>query len=111
MVDLQSAKAVSDKAVSDKAVSDKAVSDKTAAGKARSGKVANATLRQGRVKWYSLAKGYGFLALKDDGKDVFFHHSEIVGEDDFLAEGALVSFEIVDGPRGAQARQVTVLGE
>jgi len=77
----------------------------------QSEKTADAIIRQGRVKWYSLAKGYGFLALKDEGKDVFFHHSEIVGEDDFLAEGARVSFEVVDGPRGSQARQVTVLSE
>jgi len=77
----------------------------------QSEKAADTTLRQGRVKWYSLAKGYGFLAQKDDGEDVFFHHSEIVGEDDYLAEGARVSFEVVDGPRGSQARQVTALGE
>lgn len=68
-------------------------------------------IRQGRVKWYSLAKGYGFLEGEGDGEDIFVHHSAIVGDADYLADGASVTFEMVDGPRGSQARQVTVLAD
>ena len=64
---------------------------------------------QGIVKWYSLARGYGFIRRANggedgDGTDVFVHHSEV---DDALTEGDLVSFELVDGPKGLQARKVT----
>ncbi len=64
--------------------------------------------QQGIVKWYSLARGYGFIRLEDrdedPGDDIFVHHSEVPG--DPLVEGERVSFEIVDGPRGPKARNV-----
>ncbi len=62
---------------------------------------------QGKVKWFNAAKGYGFLE-QDGGKDVFVHFSAIQG-DGFrsLNEGETVEFEIIDGPKGAQAANVT----
>ena len=61
----------------------------------------------GKVKWFSAEKGYGFIE-REDGGDVFVHFSAIQ-EDGFksLNEGQEVSFEIVDGPRGPQATNVT----
>ena len=52
-------------------------------------------------------KGYGFIE-REDGGDVFVHFSAIQ-EDGFksLNEGQEVNFEIVDGPRGPQATNVT----
>ena len=48
----------------------------------------------GTVKWFNDAKGYGFIAPEDGGKDLFVHHSNIAG-DGFksLTEGAKVEFE------------------
>ncbi len=64
---------------------------------------------QGIVKWYSIARGYGFIRRENtdpesDEGDVFVHYSEI--PDDGLAEGDRVSFELVDGPKGLKATNV-----
>ncbi len=62
---------------------------------------------QGTVKWFNNAKGYGFIS-REGGADVFVHHTAILA-DGFrsLNEGDRVSFEVVDGPKGLQARNVT----
>lgn len=64
---------------------------------------------QGRVKWFSKEKGYGFLE-REDGGDVFVHFSAIQTEGfKSLNEGDRVEFEIVQGPRGPQAANVLKL--
>ena len=60
----------------------------------------------GTVKWFNAEKGYGFIS-REGGADVFVHHSAIQG-DGFksLDEGASVTFEVVQGPKGDQAADV-----
>ncbi len=60
----------------------------------------------GTVKWFNDAKGFGFIA-QSNGDDVFVHHSAIVS-DGFrtLEEGASVTFDIENGPKGPAATNV-----
>jgi len=63
----------------------------------------------GTVKWFNESKGFGFIT-KEDGGDVFVHYSEIQGNGfKSLSEGQAVSFEVVDGPKGPKAANVTKL--
>lgn len=62
----------------------------------------------GAVKWFSNQKGYGFITPDNGGKDVFVHHSAIVGEGyKTLAEGQKVKFQISCTEKGDQASNVT----
>lgn len=62
----------------------------------------------GKVRWYDVDKGFGFLAT-DDGEDVFVHASALPDGTTSLKQGARVEFGIVDGKRGKQALSVVVL--
>jgi len=73
-----------------------------------SNKSRNVKMATGTVKWFNDTKGFGFIAQDDGGDDVFVHFSAIQTEGfKSLAEGQKVEFEIEDGQKGPQARNVT----
>ena len=66
-------------------------------------------MAEGTVKWFNDKKGYGFIA-REDGDDLFVHHSAIQGEGfKSLVEGDRVEFEAGQGPKGPQATNVRKL--
>lgn len=59
---------------------------------------------KGRVKWFSDAKGYGFIQQEDGSPDIFVHFSEIDGNGfRSLQEGMVVEFDLQQGPKGMKA--------
>jgi CspA family cold shock protein len=61
----------------------------------------------GTVKWFSDEKGFGFITPDEPGKDLFVHHTSIQGDGyRSLAEGARVSYESEQGPKGPAAANV-----
>ncbi|MDW7668087.1 MAG: cold shock domain-containing protein [Eubacteriales bacterium] len=61
----------------------------------------------GTVKWFDAKKGFGFIT-GEDGQDVFVHYSKI-NKSNFktLEEGEKVTYNVVEGPKGPQAEEVT----
>jgi CspA family cold shock protein len=63
---------------------------------------------KGVVKWFSPEKGYGFITPEGSPADIFVHYSAIVGSGyKTLDEGTPVEFEVVEGPKGKQASNVS----
>ncbi len=64
-------------------------------------------METGTVKWFNASKGYGFIT-REEGEDVFVHYKAISGEGfKTLDEGDKVEFDIVEGPKGLQASNVS----
>ncbi|NLB56063.1 MAG: cold-shock protein [Lentisphaerae bacterium] len=66
-------------------------------------------MERGKVKWFSAEKGFGFIE-REDGSDVFVHFSALQ-MDGFktLDEGTEVEFEVVEGAKGPQAANVSLV--
>ena len=63
----------------------------------------------GTVKWYNVAKGFGFIAMDSGGKDVFVHASALqrAGMTD-LNQGQRVFVGVAEGRRGPEAGSIQV---
>jgi len=65
----------------------------------------------GTVKWFNDGKGFGFITPDNGSKDVFAHFSAIQGDGGHktLRENQKVSFDVTQGPKGAQAANIRPL--
>jgi cold shock protein len=64
-------------------------------------------MNTGKIKWFSSKKGYGFIQPNGGGDDVFVHYSSIQMDGyRSLSDGDPVQYEVVDCPKGLQARNV-----
>ena len=64
-------------------------------------------MQKGTVKFFNMAKGFGFITPESGGKDVFVHANDIGGV--VLQEGTKVEFEVVEGKKGPQASGLKVV--
>jgi CspA family cold shock protein len=63
-------------------------------------------MANGTVKWFNDSKGFGFIT-KEDGEDIFVHHTSIVGSGfKSLSEGQAVTFDVEKTPKGPRAVNV-----
>ncbi len=64
----------------------------------------------GVVKWFNDKKGFGFIKREEDDKDVFVHYS-VIKEEGYksLAQGQLVEYNFIKGPKGPLATEVNKL--
>lgn len=70
-------------------------------------------MARGKVKWFSDSKGYGFIQSEEyanSAQDIFVHYTEIQ-KDGYrtLAQGQDVEFELLDTPKGLQAKRVALV--
>ncbi len=64
-------------------------------------------MHKGTIKFFNVAKGFGFITPENGGKDVFVHANDLGGAQ--LHEGDKVEYEVVEGKKGPQASQVRVI--
>jgi len=66
----------------------------------------NILMEEGTVKWFNASKGYGFIQ-REAGEDVFVHYKSILSDGyKTLNQGDRVQFEVEEGPKGLQAKNV-----
>jgi CspA family cold shock protein len=67
-------------------------------------------MASGIVKWFNAEKGFGFIQQENGGPDVFAHYSNINSQGfRELVEGQSVAFDVVQGQKGPQAENITIL--
>lgn len=59
----------------------------------------------GRLKWYNVKKGYGFI-VRGAGEEIFFHKSSTVGEPEELQEGQWVLYDVEETRKGLEATEI-----
>ena len=61
----------------------------------------------GKVKWFDVTKGFGFITPEDGSKDVFVHHTAIAGDGyKSLQEDQAVTYDVTEGAKGPQASNI-----
>lgn len=62
---------------------------------------------KGKVKWYNIKKGYGFIE-GEDGEDVFIHKNDVPFWSIFLNKGEKVEYTKENSKKGSRAKNITI---
>lgn len=74
--------------------------------------MASSNPKHGKVKWFNNAKGYGFIIEDGHNEDLFAHYSAIKMDGyKTLKAGQSVNFDIIQGPKGLHAVEITAATE
>lgn len=67
--------------------------------------------QQGKIKFFDIKKGFGFIAPDDGGKDIFVHRNNVenLGQNQGFEDGEAVQFDVEDTPKGKSAINVISL--
>jgi CspA family cold shock protein len=68
-------------------------------------------MERGVVKWFDDAKGYGFITSDISSKDIYVHKSNIVNLTQSIDKGEIVEYEVGEGRKGPEAKNVRSLQE
>jgi len=63
-------------------------------------------MSNGTVKFFNNSKGFGFITPDEGNKDVFVHINSLL---DDIREGDKVSYDVEEGPKGLNAKNVKVV--
>ena len=63
-------------------------------------------MSNGTVKFFNKVKGYGFIMPDEGSKDIFVHQTGLIDE---ITEGDKVSYDVEDGPKGLNAKNVKLV--
>ena len=67
------------------------------------------TKSTGTVKFFNSQKGFGFITPDDGSKEVFVHANNIIGGGHALSDGVKVEYELGEGRKGPEAKDVSPL--
>lgn len=90
---------------------DNRASQNKASQNQRAPRKGSGTREEGKVKWFNVSKGFGFI-VRENGEEIFVHFRSIRGQDKerrSLQEGQRVSFELANSDKGPQAEDVEPL--
>ena len=62
----------------------------------------------GKIKFYNIQKGYGFITPDSGGKDLFVHVTNVQCDPKLLKEGQTVSYKESVGKKGPEAIEVSI---
>lgn len=69
----------------------------------------DAARKTGTVKWFNTQKGYGFISVEGEEKDIFVHISAVENSGlRGLNDGQVVSFEVQTDPKRGKTNAVNI---
>ncbi len=63
----------------------------------------------GTVKWFNAIKGFGFIEVKGNIRDIFLHKTSLCKGLKTVEAGDLIQFDVTESAKGKVAQNVRVI--